>query len=539
MSATTRVERELDTVSRQAKRLAAELELPLIRAQSVLAHAVYKCLDWRVLQAQIRSAESSAHVLRLVALPGSDDALAYFSHTRHALAQALAQHVATGLSLAQLLDLLHRVFAVQAPPTALQDVVPALGASDWRSAGIGPDPWAVLVADAPLNGVHLRLVATRAYLPGHYDFSPEHESGHYAEPDGGKLRIVWAEPQRWRQAALDYLDDLDAEHVKLPHTPMTQEMTAHQAWFEAALGTMWHVGEYGWEEEDLLPLLVQGRGHYVVFGYAIAMEPRSVSTGAVLQLASRDDNFNRIVSLHGSAVSVEWIAYDPARGGHPGRYDEYFEDLRHGLLGLGVLPWCRRDDGAPGVLFVKPATDFDVRQALKVEHGYFDNEVAIVLRAGDLELTRELLKKVSARDLLVQRDAREPGGARFYARFDLDASRWETCLRLGFEGTRRGMTVMSNLVPASSARQRGGRVELYARVSPSLIVLVDQLGVRAVDAAMTHHLVDRRPANLLSLLEAPPLRVQGLAHISDEAAQWLNAPLGDSAFFEPSLRDDA
>lgn len=299
--------------------------------------------------------------------------------------------------------------------------------------------------------------------------------------------------------AAENVNDLEAEVVVLPEVPaatMSLEIVQHHARFEASLGTMLHVGEYGWQEEDRA-------GMYVVFSYPLKQSSAPAPKRAQMAMPELDDNFSRVVSLHGSSVSLEWIAYDSATDSHLDGYAEYFENLRRGLLGDERLPWVRRDDDKPGVLFIKPATDFDLQQEVKLKHGALDDEVALVLWTRAPDCTRNLLEKGEGRDLLVHGPEERP---RYFARFEIGAEDWSDGPSLHLEAVRRGMGTNSSLTSSSHARQSGSEAEMFVKTSSKLIVLVDHLGSKAIDVLMTNRLVQRRSPNFMTVLETAPGR---------------------------------
>lgn len=522
MSDTTIVEQQLDTLQRQAKRLAGRLGLPITHAKDLLAKALYRCASWQDLQGRVRHQRAERHVLMLAALPRAEESLAYLTEHRRGLANALSQHMLTNANLAGLLEHIQAVFAVESESITLDDLVPALDVS-WRPAGIGPDPRAVLEAEVCVNGACLRLLATRAYLPGHYDFGSKHQNGEYAEPFGGKLRVVWSDPDAWFQAALQYLEDDDAEQVILPVTELNDEMAQHQAWFEAALATNRHIAEYRGGDNDLVPLILDGKDCYVVFGVPVAREDLDESSeGVDLGLSSREDNFSQLVVANNAPFCVEWIAYEPVSKRHPGEFEEYFDELRTSLLKGDRLPVVPRKDGQPGTLFLRPATFFDIQQELKVDFTRLDDEVALVLKTSNLQLARELLSKVAIRDLMVYE---REGRSRYFALFKLESRDETPDLSVSLEYKAPEWTTMSNLVRASYWKHLDGGSELLAEVAPELLTLVDLLGKRTVDAALAHGLIQRVSVTFAAEIEKQPARCKHLQPVSEEVAEVLEEPL--------------
>ena len=520
MNDSTLVEHRLDTIHRQAKRFAARLELPITVAKNILARSFYRCAEWSDLVSRLKSRTLDRNIQLLAALPHSSEARSYFFERRRDLATSMSQHLLTNTNLAGLLDHVQEIFAVGSGPILLGDVVPTLNASEWQPAGIGPDPWAVVESKVVVNGTCLRLIGTRTYLPKFYDFGPER--GRYAEPEG-KLRIVWTEPAGWYQAALDYLDDPGAIDVVLPTSELTEEMARHQEWFDAALATTGYVAEYGLGDDDLVPVFFEGQNCYVVFGYPVRSNPKMDQASlTTIDLASADHNFSQVVELHGSPVCLEWISCDPKTRMHPGEFDEYFDKLKRTIQqgdGFYVTP---RKDGQPGLLFVHPATDLDIRHELKVEFTHCGEEIAFVLKTSNLALARDLLNKVAARDLLVCASA---GKQRYFSLLVVSKGSGSPDLSLAFDSESPGRTSMSNLVRSSFVSEKEDGWEILLEISPELINLVDRLGCKALCTALSHGLIQRLPVESMDTFEKNPARCEQIPRLPEEFIKVIEQPL--------------
>jgi hypothetical protein len=522
MNDSTHVEHQLDTIHRQAKRFAVRLKLPTTAAKTILARAFYRCAEWRDLEARLKSQDLDRHIQMLTALPRSDQARLYFAGIRCDLAKSLSQHMLTNSNLAGLIDLVQEVFVVDSVPTTLDDLVPTLKAAAWRATNIGPDPWAVVESNIVVNGVCIRLVGTRTYLPRYYDFGPKHEFGEYAEPAGGRLQIVWAEPMAWYQAALDYLDDLDAEDIKFPDVELTKEMSQHQAWFEAALVAVDNIVEYRAGDNDLLPVVLEDGNCYVVFGYPVRTPETNPTSFTTVELASTSDNFSQVVMLHENPVCLEWIAYDQKCGKHSGEFDDYFLTLKEAIFRDECLPITPRTDGQSGLLFVRPATEFDIRQELKVDFTYLANEVAFVVKTSNLTLSRKLLEKVANRDLMVYAPEGHP---RYFAQFLVPQTEGPPRLSLSFDSESPNWSTMSALVQSSYWEAKEEQWELLVEVAPKLMNLIDRIGKKVLDRAMCHGLIQRFATTVLDEFEQPPTRCKQIPPVSKEIASALNKPL--------------
>lgn len=521
MSVPTLVELQLDTIQRQAKRLATRLDLPITSAKEVLAKAFYWCSGWHDLEGRLKHAKPNDHVRLLVTLPRSSEARAYFGEQSRVLAAALSQHVLTNSNLAGLLEHVRAVFAIEAGSVTLNDLVPSLGLT-WRPAGIGPDPWAVIEAEVRVNGTCLRLIGTRTYLPRHYDFGSKHESGEYAEPFGGMLQIVWTDPAAWFSAALRYLDDPEADELRLPVVELSEDMARHQAWFEGALATNSRIAEYRSGDDDLVPLLFEG-SCYVVFGAPVRRADASnADETAVVDLASKEDNFGLVVVVGENPLCLEWIGYNPAMRSHTGEFDEYFDQLRKTIFQQDDLSVTTREDGKPGLLFVRPATLFDVQQKLKVDFTRAEGEEAMVLKTSNLPLALQLIHKVAIRDLTVyERDDR----SRYFAMFSLSDAEEKPELSISLESKSAEWTSISNLVSSPYWSKSSAGIELLTEVATEFLTLIDLLGKKTVEAAMSHGLIQRLPSGFQSELGKPPARCKNIPPVPKQIAEALERPL--------------
>ncbi|MEA9822451.1 hypothetical protein VDF98_03230 [Xanthomonas campestris pv. raphani] len=512
------VEHKLDTIHRQAKRFAARLKLPITVAKDILARSCYRCSAWTDLVNRLKRRTLDKNIQLLASLPSSSEARSYFFEVRRDLARSMSQHLLTNTNLAGMLGHLQEIFAVGAGPILLGDVVPTLNASEWQPANIGPDPWAVVESEVVVNGTCLRLIGTRTYLPRFYDFGSER--GEYAEPVG-KLRIVWKEPAAWYQAALDYLNDPNATDVLLPIIELTEEMARHQDWFETALATSSYMEEYGLGDDDLVPVFVEGQNCYVVFGYPVNPSPKQANL-TTIELASADHNFSQVVELHGSPVCLEWISYDPKTRMHPGEFGEYFEKLKLSILVGDELYSTLRKDGQSGILFVRPATDFDIRHELKMEFTHLGDEIAFVLKTTNLALCRDLLGKVASRELMVYSSG---GKRRYFSLLLVSKHDGPPELSLAFESESPGMTGMSNLVHSWFVSEEKDGWEMLLEIAPELINLTDRIGVRALGVAISYGLIQRLPVDFMGNFSKPPARCDKIPQVPEDVIEQLERPL--------------
>lgn len=537
MTVSTPVELPLDTIQRQAKRLATRLKLPATHAKEILARAFYRCSGWQDLEGRVRATVPDEHVRHLVALPHSLEAQAYFNEQKRPLAVALSQYVLTNSNLTGLMEHVHAVFAIKNRVVTLDDLVYTLDLS-WRPVGIGPDAWAVIEADAWVNGACLKLIGTRTYLPAHHNFGPKYEYGEYAEPIGARLKIVWSDPAAWFKAALDYLDDPEADELVLPVVEMSEDMSRHEAWFDAALSTNSHIAEYRSGENDLAPLIFQGNC-YVVFGAPVfQVDAAHMDKTVAVKLSSQEDNFSQVVVSGENALCLEWIAYDPDKKSHDGEFDGYFDHLRQAILRGDDLPVTVRDDGKLGLLFVRPATIFDIRQELKVDFTRENDKEALVLKTSDLPLALELISKVSLRDLMVYKREEH---SRYFATLSLPDASERPELSISLESKGDEWESMSNLIPSAWSSPSDG-TELLVEVASQLLTLVDLLGKKTVETVMSHGLIHRLPLGSLSALKKPPERCKNIPTVSEDIAAALERPLPVDGYLSlsrtPYFRDN-
>jgi hypothetical protein len=330
-----------ENITRQAKRLADRLVLPLTIAKEVLAKAPYHCTSWPDLCARLNAQQPDEHVMLLASLPGSDRARSFFAKHIEQLVRSLSQHMLTNANRAGLRETLRHVFGISDEAATLSDIAASVQVSPWRSMGIGPDPNAVIESATVINGVAIRLIGTRVYMPKYFQFGAEVTSPLFlAEPLGKTFRIMWSNPKAWYDAAYAYLtapdeDDEDIE-LTLPDEVLDNAMKGHQDWFSRTAEIWGHESSYGDDSEEFMPYLIPHLGCYLVFG--VPAVP-TIDTGQTLantlsmpHQADNDDNDIVFVLIDGQPACVEWISVNHTTHKHEGQYEEYFEALRGKLL---------------------------------------------------------------------------------------------------------------------------------------------------------------------------------------------------------------
>jgi hypothetical protein len=301
-----------------------------------------------------------------------------------------------------------------------------------------------------------------------------------------------------------------------------------------------NIAEYRKDDDDLPQAILVEENLYVVFGYPVrpTSEEEQASFDTV-ELASTCDNFSQVVMLNQNPICLEWIAYDTKTGRHPGKFDEYFVMLKQAILRDERLPATPRKDGQPGLLFVRPATGFDIYQELKVDFTYLADEVAFVFKTSNLSLCRKLLCKVAAHDLMTYSPTEHP---RYFALILVPRSDLSPELSLTFDAESPGNTTMSNLIHSSFLKEQEDSWELLVEIAPQLMTLVDRIGKKVMDTAISHGLVQRLPIQFLDELKQPPARCRQIPQMPDEIAKALDRPLAGDRYFTMhrvrSLRDN-
>jgi len=496
------IQRRLDVASRQAKKLASALRISLTSAKNALARGAYRCKDWEDLAARLRQPSPEEHLVRLAELPSSPESLSYFGEFRVEIARSLAQQHLLNANLLGLIDIVQEVFAVAAEHASLQDVLPALSTSRWRSANLGPDPEAVLQAEAVVGGIAMRLIATRVYLPEYYDMGAELQPK-YAVPHGDIVKIMWSDPQAWWQAALDYSQDVDAEELFLPETRLTESMERHRQFFERCLVGLGLSRFYGSGDERIIPMMLYG-SCYLVYGHPMAPKAATyVPVNDAVPPADEHCTSYRVVLVDDTPLILEWIRFDPVMATHVGEEVNYFEQLRRGVLSQGPLLVTDAVGGVPGLLNIQPADTFYVRHALKVEFTHEPKDLALVLKTDAEEATLQVLDFVANRKLT---SVTSSYGTNFVVEivFRPDSEQWPPSLSLTISS--QGRWSSENLFLSPKITVSGSEWRAVIEVSPRLLKIVDIVGRKEVERAIKEGQVLRMPADFLSLVNDSPAR---------------------------------
>lgn len=291
------------------------------------------------------------------------------------------------------------------------------------------------------------------------------------------------------------------------------------------------IAEYG-ADNNLLPAFSVGGDCYVVFGHPVGTPTKAEQVNSVtVDLASTDDCFRLVVIINNSPVCLEWIAYDPKTQTHLGVFDDYFVRRKQAILKVESLPVTPRKDGQPGLLFVRPATAFDISLELEVDFNYFAEEVAFVLKTSNLALGRELIGKVADRDLIVHSLDVRP---RYFALLFVPLADNSPELNLAIDIKTSSETTCANLLHGCRLKKTEFGLELLFEVTPKLMNLIDIMGKKTLYTAMSHGLVQRRPIKFLDELEQPPARCRQMPQMPDEMAKALDRrPSGETYLILP------
>lgn len=260
----------LYTIKRQAKRLSTSLKIPRWSAKHLLATLAYRCVDWKDLEARVAERQPSSEVLLLAQKPGSAAAKAYLGENVRSIARTIGNCLLTNRNLTGMCEVLHYVFSGKEKQADITDVFDGVNKLTWYSAHIGPDPYAVIESRLRVNGVAVKLLGTRIYLPQYENFGEDlDKSSYFAAHFDTPFEIIWHSPADWHTAAYAYLtapEDDDAELV-LPSCELDAAMEQHETWFKRVLQHWRRESRYGDQQDEtrFLPM-VTNEGCYLVLG---------------------------------------------------------------------------------------------------------------------------------------------------------------------------------------------------------------------------------------------------------------------------------
>lgn len=520
-----------ENVDRQAKRLRDHLNLKLSHAQKVLAEALYHCASWTDLTGRLNSQQVDKHILMLASLPKSEGARAYFNEHLEGLSRSFIQHILTNSNLAGLYGTMRHVFAVSDKPVDLSDIAPSIPISTWQSMGIGPDPDAVIRASINLNGVPIHLIGTRVYMPKYYQFGEEVTcSPEFAAPYCDTFKTIWSNPNAWYEAAYRYLtlpedDDEEDFELLLPDEVLDDAMTRHQEWLSRIAET-WEMGlMYGDHGEDFLPFAIPKLGCYLVFGIPLASEVDSSKTMATsLELRGDDDNDCLLVLIDGQPLCLEWISINPRTREHDGQYPDYFKTLCESIFSHLEcdLDIYQSNGWSKSYFFIRPATQFDIDQCVKVEFRHEPGKEAIVLKTDHPELASLVFDKVASRDVMIYPSK---FGENNYL-MELDVSHYEdvNSFSLSLDAHGQGWWRGSNLITSSIFQTEGKQKTLYIRIGPEMLSLADTIPKKDLIDAVQCGWILHRPEGFNDRLKQAPKRCHGLKPAPKELMDLFDRP---------------
>lgn len=519
-----------ENISRQAKRLSSHFNLKHSHAQKVLAQALYRCASWQDLTARLKTRQLDKHILMLASLPKSEGAKSYFSEHIGKLSRSISQHMLTNSNLVGLHEAMRYVFGVPGKPVDLLDIIPAIPISGWESLEIGPDPGAVIGTNICLNGVPLRLIGTRVYMPMYMNFGEDVNCPpEMAVPYGESLKVIWTNPNVWAEAAYHYLssagdeDEEDDIELTLPDDVLDDAMMSHQKWL-SRIAKSWE-GEftYGDNDDNFLPLVIPELGCYLVFAIPLASTPTSCEASNIaLDLRGEKDNDSLLISIDGNPLCVEWISVNSLTGEHDGQYPEHFENLKDGLFSHQEcdLNIYRSKGKGDSFFFIRPATHFDIDRCVSVDFDPEPGKEAFVLKTDHPELAHLVFTKLAKRDVMIFRSKfRESNYL-----VELDVSDYEDVhsLSLALDAHGQSWWRGHNLINTSILQKDREKKILYILVEPELLSLSDIFPKKDLIEAIHCGWILHLPEGFSDLLIQPPKRCQTLSSAPDELVKLFN-----------------
>jgi hypothetical protein len=504
----------------QAKRLKKGLKIPLHLARHVLAKGPYYCDDWDDLISRINNGSPDEHVRLLSSLPGCQIATAYFGDNLDRITRTISQHLLINTNLAGLYETARAVFLMSGKPMSLADMVPCLPTLEWEPSDLGPDPYAVMYASTLINGVSFRVIATRIYLPRYFNFDAEVRcSPECAEPWGEKIKIMWSGPHAWYDAARAYLvapeDDVDVE-LALPDEVLDEKMREHALWFQSAMSLMPGRGEYLDDDDDQLIPYLSSRGTYALFGFPTNASDTGRHPPFEVPMARTAYWGSELLAVEDRPLCLDWCRTFAKLD--DSEYGEYANHLRTTVL---THPDCDlkalRPRHSTCLFFLRPATAFDIRQAMAIELSADEGEEIFVLKSDHPRVAEVVIGNIAEKRVAV--DWTHSAGARYVMELDVSEYRELTgfSLALDVHEGRRAMHAW-NLVSGSILTENHGCKTLHLLLQPVLFSLIQTVGKKVLVDAVIHGLVIRRPAGFACGLERLPSWIDKAPRLSPEIA---------------------
>lgn len=531
-----------ENVVRQAKRLKYLLNIPLDPARNILARAAYGCSSWKDLMSRIESDDVHTGALVLSLLPDSHEGRDYLARNAQHISHAICQHVLTNCNLAGLFDVVKSVFDVYDRATELKDITDTLSHSPWRSSGIGPDPFAVIESHAIINGISIKLIGTRVYLPQFFNFVGEvAERAKYAVNFGEPFQIMWSAPHEWYDAALAYLNLSDDEEafldtdLCLPSVVLDEAMKQHEQWFTRVL-TEWRSRTcYGCDEDMEFAPVVMAQGTYLIFGFPCSLGEFQLPLQKIdFQYAGDEDGDCKKILIEDQPVCLELMTYPPANEDVESWHR--YTSLRESIFShpqCDLEPSTQRDRPS-FVMFITPSSQFDVRMMLNLELMPEDGVEALVVKTDNIALAVAVFEKVADRDVCCYRSV---FGTLTYT-IELNVPAPDDFRGFGLALDVVGKPVFSgtNLVTSAIFRTtKNKRTVLYVQLNDRLFSLVQAIGLKALIEAVKHGLVLTRKAGFLAQLDRLPRWCSSLQPTPNLIVREFDRPLSfrkDFSFFD-------
>lgn len=494
----------------QAKHLSERLNISLTAARDILAQEAYRCRHWAELNRHIDAGRPDDTCL-ILARPFADGFQAYLADAELALARAIGGRVLANTNLAGMLETVRYVFTQRQQTTRISDIAAALHAPAWHSAGIGPDPFAVVEAFANINGQPVKLIGTRVYLPACMNL-PKHLQAHacLATRPGEPIAIMWSDPKAWLDTACAFLERLDDDsddcpEFVMPYLPLNRAMKHHAKWFGSLMRYWYSEGRYGDEDEMFHPL-VTAHGTYLVFGFPAVQRLGEAPVPTTIAYDDQD-NANTLAHLNGQALRVETLAVDPATGKHLGDFPGHVAALHASLLHHPDFSAQQ----AGRIHIVVPVTSRDIENALSLDLRSVPGQEVFAIRTDRIDVLDDLLKALRHRR--VRWFPHRDGTPRYLASLEIaDRGFNGFALHLELKGDESWHS--DNLVTTTDWERHSGRCRVYLELRPECLALVDAIGAKAVLDAARDGLVLRRPAGFRSSLDKPDLWRSDLAKAS-------------------------
>jgi hypothetical protein len=467
------------TIRRQAKRLQSRLDIHLHQAKRILAQAAYHCANWEDLETRLTDGSSHFEALHLAQLPRSTTATLYLEKHIQDIARSIGRLVLTNHNLVGMIGVLRFVFEERDEPAHLSDAVRSLQALPWYTTNVATDPLAVVEAYVNINGAPMKLVGTRVYLPQYLNLGDElNPLAHLAANFGTPLEIMWSDPAAWHEAAKAYLsasdDDFDEAELIFPRTEITVSMQEHENWFRRVLAAWPHISEYrDYDEAEFIPLVTPS-GCYLVFGFPTSLDKAWDAPSQIepLRLCGSDDyDFERtLVLVHSYPLCIQWTA------GESDSTPAFQAVFSHPDCDPSVLTHARPD---PGVFFIHPASDWDIRYQMQLRVTPNRGQVATVIKTDNIELTDQILKKITRRDLT--RYTSEAGHEHFVMELDISDQVEFKGFSLAFDLIGEDREHWSSLISlAMTHTDDTDRRRMILELNDRIFVLHEKLGKDAV-----------------------------------------------------------